>query len=111
MKKFSCIKEIGRVKLDFGKRRKGLVRGKFLRQKSSWKGLSYCIYLFYAYLGTLSISQATQRRYVGSEVLTAVVVKRSISWDITPCSPLKVNRLHGVISQETEIFIQRRIVV
>jgi hypothetical protein len=28
---------------------------------------------------------------VGFEVLTAVVMKSSIFWDITPCSPLKVN--------------------
>jgi hypothetical protein len=28
---------------------------------------------------------------VGSEVLTAVVMKSYIFWDITPCSPLKVN--------------------
>jgi hypothetical protein len=29
--------------------------------------------------------------FTGSEVLTAVVIKGSISWDITPCSPLKVH--------------------
>jgi hypothetical protein len=29
---------------------------------------------------------------VGFEVLTAVVMKYSIFWVITPCSPLKVNR-------------------
>jgi hypothetical protein len=27
---------------------------------------------------------------VGFEVLTAVVMKSSVFWDITPCSPLKV---------------------
>jgi hypothetical protein len=27
-----------------------------------------------------------------TEVLTAVVMKSSLFWDITPCSPLKVNR-------------------
>jgi hypothetical protein len=32
---------------------------------------------------------------VGFEVLTAVVMKSSIFWDITPCSPLKVNRSFG----------------
>jgi hypothetical protein len=32
---------------------------------------------------------------VGFEVLTAVVMKSSIVWDITPCSPLKVNRRFG----------------
>jgi hypothetical protein len=31
-----------------------------------------------------------------------VAIKRSIFWDITPCSPLKVNRQHGVISHTTE---------
>jgi hypothetical protein len=30
--------------------------------------------------------------YAEYEVLTAVVVKSTIYWDITPCSPLKVNR-------------------
>jgi hypothetical protein len=39
---------------------------------------------------TLHISQI-----VGFEVLTAVVMKISIFWDITPCSPLKVNRRFG----------------
>jgi hypothetical protein len=29
--------------------------------------------------------------YVGFEVLTAVVMKSTIFWDITPCSLLKVN--------------------
>jgi hypothetical protein len=33
--------------------------------------------------------------YVGFEVLTAVVMNSSIFWDITPCSPLKVNRRFG----------------
>jgi hypothetical protein len=33
--------------------------------------------------------------YVGFEVLTAVVMKNTIFWDITPCSPLKVNRRFG----------------
>jgi hypothetical protein len=32
---------------------------------------------------------------VGFEVLIAVVTKSSISWDITPCSPLKGNRRFG----------------
>jgi hypothetical protein len=32
---------------------------------------------------------------VGVEVLTAVVMKGTIFWDITPCSPLKVNRRFG----------------
>jgi hypothetical protein len=29
--------------------------------------------------------------HIGSEVLTAMVMKSSILWDITPGSPLKVN--------------------
>jgi hypothetical protein len=33
--------------------------------------------------------------YVGFEVLTAVVMKSTIFWDITPCCPLKVNRRFG----------------
>jgi hypothetical protein len=32
------------------------------------------------------------RVQIGSEVLTAMIVKSSIFWDITPCSPLKDNR-------------------
>jgi hypothetical protein len=31
----------------------------------------------------------------GFEVLTAVVMKSTVFWDITPCSPLKVNRHFG----------------
>jgi hypothetical protein len=33
--------------------------------------------------------------FVGSEVPTAVVMKSAVFWDITPCSPLKVNRRFG----------------
>jgi hypothetical protein len=36
---------------------------------------------------------------VGFEVLTAVVRKSSTFWDITPCSPLKVNRYFGGIGR------------
>jgi hypothetical protein len=31
-------------------------------------------------------------QYVGFEVLTAVVMKSSVFWDLMPCSPLKVNQ-------------------
>jgi hypothetical protein len=31
----------------------------------------------------------------GLEVLSAVVMKTAVFWDITPCSPLKVNRRFG----------------
>jgi hypothetical protein len=33
---------------------------------------------------------------VGFEVLTAVAVKSTLFWDVTPCSPLKVSRRFGV---------------
>jgi hypothetical protein len=33
---------------------------------------------------------------VGFEVLTAVVVKNTIFWDITPCSPLNASRCFGI---------------
>jgi hypothetical protein len=32
---------------------------------------------------------------VVSDLLTAVAMKVSISWDITPCRPLKINRRFG----------------
>jgi hypothetical protein len=35
------------------------------------------------------------RFYVGFEVLTAVVTKSTIFWDITPCSRLIINRRFG----------------
>jgi hypothetical protein len=58
---------------------------------------------------------------VGFDVLTAVVMKSTIFWDITPCSLLSVNRrfggtyslhlqgalngLHGVIYQKMVLFM------
>jgi hypothetical protein len=33
--------------------------------------------------------------FVGSEVLTTVVLKSSIFWDIMPCSPLKIKQRFG----------------
>jgi hypothetical protein len=33
--------------------------------------------------------------FVGFEVLTLLVIMSTIFWDITPCSPLKVNRRSG----------------
>jgi hypothetical protein len=33
--------------------------------------------------------------YIGFEVLTKVVMKGTIFWDITPCSPLKANQHFG----------------
>jgi hypothetical protein len=38
---------------------------------------------------------AGHRELIGSEVLTPVVMKSTIFWDITPFSPLKVNRSFG----------------
>jgi hypothetical protein len=53
-------------------------------------------------------------KYVGFEVLTAVVMKSAILWDTTPCSPLKFNRRFGVTRQieaicssETSVDFQR----
>jgi hypothetical protein len=40
--------------------------------------------------------------FVGFEVLTAVVVKSSIFWDIIPCSPLDVNQLHSIITKKID---------
>jgi hypothetical protein len=37
----------------------------------------------------------TAVKSVGFEVLTAVIMKSTIFWDIPPCSPLKVNRRFG----------------
>jgi hypothetical protein len=36
------------------------------------------------------------------EILTAMVMNSSIFWDITPCSPLKVNRRFRGISSESK---------
>jgi hypothetical protein len=45
--------------------------------------------------------------YVGFEVLAEVVIKSTIFWDITPCSPLKVNRRFGEIYH---LHLQGRII-
>jgi hypothetical protein len=59
-------------------------------------------------------TKKTDRRFVGIEILTEVVIKSSNFWNITPCSPLKFNRRFGgtsmfsedgsVISQNIELF-------
>jgi hypothetical protein len=41
------------------------------------------------------ILREEHRVMVGFEVLTAVVLKSTIFWDITPCSPLRINRPLG----------------
>jgi hypothetical protein len=43
----------------------------------------------------ISISIQTLISHAGPEVLTAVVMKSPIFWDITPFSPLKVNQRFG----------------
>jgi hypothetical protein len=48
---------------------------------------------FYASLKQLLFQFTKQKlQCVGSEVLTAMVMKSHIFWDIMLCSPLKVNR-------------------
>jgi hypothetical protein len=43
----------------------------------------------------VSFFRLTEISHVGFDVLTAVVMKSPIFWDITPCSPLKVYRCFG----------------
>jgi hypothetical protein len=43
----------------------------------------------------LGIAVVNKNCIVGIEILTAVVMKSTIFWDITPCSPLEVNRRFG----------------
>jgi hypothetical protein len=43
----------------------------------------------------LSFLVQTQCTYVGPEVLTMVVMNSSVFWDMTSCSPVKVNRRFG----------------
>jgi hypothetical protein len=43
------------------------------------------------------------------EVLTTVVMKSSIFWDIMPCSPLTFNGLQGLISQKIELFKNKKV--
>jgi hypothetical protein len=44
-------------------------------------------------------------KFVEFEVLTAVVIKSNLLWNITLCRPLKINGLHGVISQRISTFV------
>jgi hypothetical protein len=52
--------------------------------------------LFSKVRGLLSLGKKwniqTNKEHVGFEVLTAVVIKSSVFWDMTQCSPLKVDR-------------------
>jgi hypothetical protein len=50
---------------------------------------------YLALIGKMGDSLQTYIFYVGFEVLTAMVVKSTMFWDIAPCSPLSVNRRFG----------------
>jgi hypothetical protein len=51
-------------------------------------------WLVYFWENKYSLLQRVEE-FVGSEFLTAVVLKSTIFWDVTPCSPLKINRRFG----------------
>jgi hypothetical protein len=44
---------------------------------------------------SLHVGDLQLTNFVGFEVLTAVVMNNTVFWDVTPCSPLKVNRRFG----------------
>jgi hypothetical protein len=50
-------------------------------------------------------------KFIGSDVLTAVVMKSSFFWDITLCSPLKVNRRFGLYSMINSVSVYFKILV
>jgi hypothetical protein len=58
---------------------------------------SLCMYVCMYVCQPCQRLDSTPRSYlvIGFEVLIPVVLKRSIFWNITPCSPLKVNRCFG----------------
>jgi hypothetical protein len=50
----------------------------------------------FAHIGLKSLNQTKiEITFVEREVLTAVIMKSSVFWDMMPCSPLKVNRHFG----------------
>jgi hypothetical protein len=53
----------------------------------------YILVHTYLHIGLYKLT-ITQHDF-GSEVLTAVTINSYIFWDITPCSPVKVNRRFG----------------
>jgi hypothetical protein len=60
----------------------------------------YFLYVGYSYLPIITLSWMIFKSIIlwwhrGFEVLTAVVMKSSIFWDITSCSPFKANRRFG----------------
>jgi hypothetical protein len=58
-------------------------------------------------LTLMSPKNARYKKSVGFEVLTAVVMKSSIFWDIMPCSPLEISRRFGGIYR---LHLQGRII-
>jgi hypothetical protein len=52
--------------------------------------LFYAIHRYFILTET-AVMQRNMKELVGFEVLTTVVMKNTIFWDITPCSLLKVN--------------------
>jgi hypothetical protein len=46
--------------------------------------------------GVWKLNNRTDYAYVGSEVLTVVVMQSTVFWDITPCSPVE-DRLCGLV--------------
>jgi hypothetical protein len=46
-------------------------------------------------IGTANVCNEDDNTAKNLKILTAMVMKSSIFWDITPCSPLKVNRHFG----------------
>jgi hypothetical protein len=46
-------------------------------------------------LSVAIILEKILRKSLGLEVLTSVVMRNSVFWDITPCCPLKMNRRFG----------------
>jgi hypothetical protein len=74
--------------------------GRIYAQESRFGGLTNLEYRISNVCDTISISryQYINNRTISPvrfEVLTAVVMKISVLWDITQCSPLKVNRRIG----------------
>jgi hypothetical protein len=90
--------------------------------KNIWNAnlLSFlCIYFCVSFdiIWDLHDAQEMNTWVAGFEVLTAVVTKSSIFWNITPCSPrrrlvppkrpLALNELHGVVLQKISLFNTR----
>jgi hypothetical protein len=57
---------------------------------------TYCYHLFHG-------RKAFYSHIIGFEVLTAVVLKNSVLWDISPCSPFKITE----VSEKHVAFIFR----